>query len=159
MLRPITPADTDTLVSLTARTGHFKQIEVETLREVLADYHKEEREKGHRAFVWEVEGRILGYVYHAPEEMTDRTWYLWWIAVDSTAQRRGLGSMLLAFVEQDIRDHGGRLLLVETATLDEYEPTRRFYLKHGYTHAATIADFYTDGDGMAVFAKRVGSYQ
>ena len=34
-------------------------------------------------------------------------------------------------------------------------PTRRFYLKHGYTAAAGIPDFYADGDGMAVFTKRV----
>ena len=122
---------------------------------MLADYHREEREKGHRAFAWDEDGRILGYVYHAPEEMTDRTWHLWWIAVDSTVQGRGLGSKLLAFAEQDIRDHNGRLLLVETATLPEYEPTRRFYLKHGYTLTATIADFYADGDGMAIFAKRL----
>jgi ribosomal protein S18 acetylase RimI-like enzyme len=154
MLRPITPADTDAIVTLTARTGYFKPVEIETLREVLHDYHEKERENGHRAFAWD-DGHILGYVYHAPEEMTDRTWHLWWIAVDSTVQGRGLGSKLLAFVEQDIRDHHGRLLLVETATLPEYEPTRRFYLKHGYTLTATIADFYADGDGMAIFAKRL----
>ena len=159
MLRPITPADTETLITLTARTGYFKPVEIVTLREVLHDYHEKEREKGHRAFAWEEDGRILGYVYHAPKEMTDRTWHLWWIAVDSTAQGRGLGSKLLAFVEQDIRELGGRLLLVETATLPEYEPTRRFYLKHGYTLTATIPDFYADGDGLAIFAKRVGSGQ
>ena len=157
MLRPITPDDTDTIVLLTARTGYFKPVEVETLRDVLHDYHAQERERGHRAFAWEEDGRIVGYVYHAPEEMTDRTWHLWWIAVDSAVQGRGLGSKLLAFAEQDIRDHDGRLLLVETATLPEYEPTRRFYLKHGYALTATIADFYADGDGMAIFAKRVGS--
>jgi ribosomal protein S18 acetylase RimI-like enzyme len=89
--------------------------------------------------------------------MTDRTWYLWWIAVDSTAQGRGLGSKLLAFVEADIRERNGRLLLVETATLPDYEPTRRFYIKHGYTLAATIQDYYADGDGMALFGKRLTS--
>jgi ribosomal protein S18 acetylase RimI-like enzyme len=155
MLRPITPADTETLVTLTARTGYFKPVEVETLREVLDDYHEKECENGHRAFAWEEDGRVLGYVYHAPEEMTDRTWHLWWIAVDTPSQGRGLGGKLLAFVEQDIRDQNGRLLLVETATLPEYEPTRRFYLKHGYALVATIPDFYAEGDGMAIFAKRV----
>ena len=159
MLRPLTPADTDALVALTARTGYFKPVEVETLRGVLDDYHAANRELGHRAFAWEEDGRVLGYVYHAPEEMTDRTWHLWWIAVDSTVQGRGLGGKLLAFVEQDIREHDGRLLLVETSTTPHYEPTRRFYLKHGYALVATIPDFYADGDGMAVFAKRVGSGQ
>jgi ribosomal protein S18 acetylase RimI-like enzyme len=156
MLRPATPADTEALVALTAGTGVFKPLELETLREVLADYHAHDREQGHRAFAWEEEdGRVVGYVYHAPTPMTDRTWHLYWIAVDATRQGRGLGGKLLAAVEADIRERGGRLLVVETSSTPHYEPTRRFYLKHGYTLAATVPDLYADGDGMVVFTKRL----
>ena len=155
MLRPVTPADTDALLELTAGTGFFKPMEVETLRGVLDDYHAENEAIGHRAFAWEEGGRILGYVYHAPAEMTDRTWYLYWIAVASDQQGRGLGGRLLEIVERDIREHSGRLLLIETSTTPHYEPTRRFYLKKGYTLAATIPDFYADGDGLVVFSKRL----
>ena len=156
MLRPVTPADTEALVALTASTGVFKPLELETLREVLADYHDHDRNEGHRAFAWEEEdGRIVGYVYHAPTPMTDRSWHLYWIAVDPSRQGRGLGGKLLAFVEGDIRERGGRLLVVETSSTPHYEPTHRFYLKHGYTLAATVPDLYADGDGMVVFTKRV----
>lgn len=155
MLRPVTPADTDALLELTAGTGFFKPMEVETLREVLDDYHAGNEALGHRAFAWEENDRILGYVYHAPAEMTDRTWYLYWIAVAADQQGRGLGGRLLDFVERDIRDQQGRLLLIETSTTPHYAPTRRFYLKKGYAQAATIPDFYADGDGLAVFAKRL----
>ncbi len=156
MIRPATPADTPALLSLTAGTGYFKPLEVETLEGVLNDFHATNRDDfGHRCFVWEEVGRILGYVYHAPEEMTDRTWYLWWIAVAADQQGRGLGGRLLAFTEADIRAQDGRLLVVETSTTEHYEPTRRFYLKHDYTTVASIPDFYADGDGMAVFTKRV----
>ena len=58
-----------------------------------------------------------------------------------------------------VREIGGRLLVVETSDTAHYEPTRRFYLKYGYTAAATIPDFYADGDGMSVFTKRVSSDQ
>ena len=133
MIRPATEADTPTLLALTAGTGYFKPMEVETLEEVLDDFHATNRDQfGHRCVVWEENGRILGYAYHAPEEMTDRTWYLWWIAVAADQQGRGLGGKLLAFVENDIRMLGGRLLVVETSTTEHYELTRRFYLKHGY---------------------------
>jgi ribosomal protein S18 acetylase RimI-like enzyme len=87
--------------------------------------------------------------------MTEETWHLYWIAVDRSAQGRGVGGQLLAFVERDVREQGGRLLLVETSTTPHYEPTRRFYLKHGYTLAATIPDFYAVGDGQAIFLKRL----
>lgn len=156
MFRPATPADTDALVELTAGTGFFKPMEVETLREVLDDFYGGNADLGHRAFLCEEAGRPVGYVYHAPAAMTDRSWYLYWIAVDKDQQGRGVGGKLLAFVEQDIRDQGGRLLLIETSSTPHYEPTRRFYLKNGYALAAAIPDYYADGDGMCVFAKRVG---
>jgi ribosomal protein S18 acetylase RimI-like enzyme len=157
MLRPVTPDDTPTLLELTAGTGFFKPRELAALREVLDDYHAENRDLGHRAFAWEEAGRILGYVYHAPAPMTDRSWYLYWLAVASDAQGQGLGGRLLEFVEKDVREQFGRLLLIETSTTPHYEPTRRFYLKYGYTLAAQIPDYYADGDGMAVFAKRIAS--
>lgn len=160
MIRPATIADTPTLLALSAETGFFNPLEIETLDGVLADYHATNRDQcGHRCVVWEEANRVLGYLYYAPEEMTDRTWYVWWIAVAADQQGRGLGGKLLTFTEADVRELGGRLLVIETSDTAKYEPTRRFYLKHGYTAAATIPDFYADGDGMAVFTKKVGSGQ
>jgi ribosomal protein S18 acetylase RimI-like enzyme len=155
MIRPVTLLDTETLVDLTAGTGFFKPHEIETLREVLDDFHAANIGLGHRAFAWEEGGRVLGYVYHAPAPMTDRTWYLYWIAVSKQIHRGGLGGKLLAFVEDDIRSQNGRLLLIETSSTPHYDPTRRFYLKHGYTQAAHIPDYYSDGDGLVVFSKRI----
>jgi ribosomal protein S18 acetylase RimI-like enzyme len=156
MIRPATEADTLALLALTSGTGYFKPMEVETLELVLNDYFASNRDDfGHRCFVWDEAGSVRGYVYHAPEEMTDRTWYVWWIAVAADQQGRGLGGKLLAFAENDVRERGGRLLVVETSDTPHYEPTRRFYLKYGYTAATVIPDFYADGDGMAVFTKKV----
>src|SRR5258708_2824485 len=142
MLRPVSPVDTNALVELTAGTGFFKPHEIETLREVIADFFEENAALGHRALLWETDGKTHGYVYYAPAELTDRTWYLYWIAVAKDQQGRGLGGKLLEFVEQDIRDQQGRMLLIETSSTQDYEPTRKFYLKKGYALAAQIADFY-----------------
>ena len=49
---------------------------------------------------------------------------------------------------------GGRVLFIETSSLGHYDLTRRFYLKHQYEQAATIPDYYADGDHMVVFRKR-----
>jgi ribosomal protein S18 acetylase RimI-like enzyme len=155
MIRPVTRHDSEALVDLTAGTGFFKPLEIDTLREVLDDYHAENIALGHRAFAWEEDRRLLGYVYHAPAPMTDRAWYLYWIAVSKESQRGGLGGKMLAFVEDDILAQSGRLLLIETSSTPHYEPTRRFYLKHGYTQAAHIPDYYADGDGLVVFSKRI----
>lgn len=154
MIRPTEPADTPDLLNLARATAVFKPLELVALREVLDDYHASNRALGHRAITDEREGRAVGFAYYAPAAMADRAWYLWWIAVDPELQARGLGSALLTAAEHDIRTRGGRMLLIETSSLPHYEPTRRFYLKHGYEQASVLADFYADGDDLVVFCKR-----
>jgi ribosomal protein S18 acetylase RimI-like enzyme len=155
MLRPAAPADTTALVPLAAATGVFKPHEIDALQEVLDDYHEVNNTYGHRAVVWEEDRQPLGFVYYAPTAMTDRTWELWWIAVAPDRQGAGLGGRLLAFVEDEVRRAGGRLLFIETSSTPAYHPTRGFYLKHGYAVAATLSDFYADGDDKVVYSKRM----
>ena len=87
--------------------------------------------------------------------MTDRTWYLYWIAVDKQVQAKGTGGVLLRHAEDQIRCEKGRLLLVETSSLPHYELTRRFYAKQGYEVTAVVGDFYSDGDDLVIFRKRL----
>lgn len=157
MLRPTTPADTPVLLALTAGTGVFKPHEVETLQEVLDDFHREGAEYGHVCLTLEDGGAAVGFVYFTPVAMTDRTWELWWIVVGKDRQGRGTGRWLLDRVEQHILQLGGRLLLIETSSTPQYDPTRRFYLNNGYTLAAQLPDFYCDGDDKCIFRKRLTS--
>jgi ribosomal protein S18 acetylase RimI-like enzyme len=156
LIRPTIPADTDTLVALAEATGVFKPLEIQALREVLDDYHATNHRNDHRCVTFEQAGEALGFAYYAPAAMTDRSWYLYWIAVKSHTQARGIGGKLLRSVEHDIARSGGRVLFIETSSLGHYDLTRRFYLKHQYEQAATIPDYYADGDHMVVFRKRFG---
>lgn len=153
MIRPTIPEDTPALLELTRATGVFKSHEIDTLDEVLADYHEVERANGHVGVTLEVEGEVFGFAYYAPAPMTERTWYLYWIAVRKAQHARGHGGQLLRHVEDDIRRRDGRVLFIETSGLPLYDPTRRFYIKHGYDQEATLRDFYATGDDMVVFRK------
>jgi ribosomal protein S18 acetylase RimI-like enzyme len=156
MIRPTVPADTPTLLALAESTAVFTAADVQALREVLDDYHAENQGWGHRCVTYEKEGgQIVGFAYYAPASMTDRTWYLWWIAVGKQVQARGVGGELLRYVEGAVRDEDGRLLLVETSSLPSYELTRRFYLKKGYQQAAALQDYYADGHDMVIYRKRL----
>ncbi|MCS6865367.1 MAG: GNAT family N-acetyltransferase [Gemmataceae bacterium] len=156
MIRPASASDAPTLVTLSAQTGFFKPHEIDTLEAVLADYfHSTRDDYGHRCIVWADHDTIIGYLYYAPEEMTDRTWYVWWMAVATSRQGQGIGRQLLQFAEHDIHTMGGRLVVIETSDTAQYEPTRRFYLRCGYAATAHIPDFYADGDGMVIFTKRL----
>lgn len=155
-LRPALPADTPALVALAEATGFFKPIEIVALREVLDDYHAANHEAGHRCVTLEEAGVPLGFAYFAPASMTDRTWYLYWIAVDKRRQGEGLGARLLQDAEAAVRAAEGRHLLIETGSVPLYEPTRRFYLKNGYAAVAVVPDYYAAGDSMVVFRKVFG---
>lgn len=155
VIRKTEPSDTQPLLALATQTGVFKPHEIQALDEVLADYHATNHGLGHHSVTFEEQGQILGFAYYAPAAMTDRTWYLYWIAVMKSTQARGIGGKLLAFAENDIREKDGRILLIETSSLPHYELTRKFYVKHHYDQAAVIADFYADGDSMVVFSKRL----
>ncbi len=156
MIRPTVPADTPALVALTEGTGVFKPHDIETLREVLDDYHAESQAEGHRCVTFEESGRPIGFAYYAPAPLTDRTWHLWWIAVSRQIQAKGVGSRLLRHVEDDVRAAGGRLLVIETSSTPPYELTRRFYRKQGYDPPVVLRDFYADGDDICFFLKRLG---
>jgi len=155
MIRPTVPEDTPSLLVLADETKVFKPLEIKALEEVLDDYNAHEKHVGHRSITYEKDGAILGFAYYAPAEMTDRTWYLYWIAVSKQTQAKGVGGQLLKHVEETAARAGARILIIETSSLPHYELTRRFYLKHGYDQEAQLRDFYADGDHMVVFSKRL----
>src|SRR5579884_3236189 len=155
MIRPTTTSDTPHLLELTEGTGVFKPHEIEALNEVLSDYHAGAHEEGHIAVTYEDKERILGYAYYAPAAMTDRTWYLYWIAVKRDIHAKGIGSKLLRHAEDDIRKRNGRVLFIETSSLPHYELTRKFYLKHGYEVTGVFFFKQKTAYEMVVFRKKL----
>jgi ribosomal protein S18 acetylase RimI-like enzyme len=155
MLRPAQPDDTAALKQLTLETGFFKPHEIETLQEVLDDYHGTGHEEGHVCQTLELDGELAGFVYFGPAPMTLGTWELWWIVVKKNVQARGLGGEMLRFVEEEVRRRQGRVLFIDTSSQPLYEPTLRFYLKHGYEQHAVLKDFYAAGDSKIVFRKEM----
>ena len=136
MIRPSTPAETPALVKIAHETNVFKPHELVALEEVLDDFHTANKNYGHHAVTFEQAGQAAGFAYFAPAAMTDRTWYLYWIAVSKQIQAHGIGAKLLHYAEEEIKKANGRLFLIETSSLPHYALTRKFYLKHGYEQHA-----------------------
>jgi ribosomal protein S18 acetylase RimI-like enzyme len=97
--------------------------------------------------------RILGYVCHGHNPVTDALHDLYWIAVEPSAQRAGLGRALLAHTEDRVRESHGRGIAIETSGRAEYAAARRLYERCGYGKVAEIADFYKPGDSMLMYLK------
>jgi ribosomal protein S18 acetylase RimI-like enzyme len=112
----------------------------------------------YRFLVAETEGEVRGYTLFARAPLTQGTWDLYWIATDPTGHGkggRGVGRALLKGVEEAVRSAGGRLMVIETSSRSDYAKARRFYEAAGYTRAATLTDYYRDGDDKIIFACRI----
>jgi ribosomal protein S18 acetylase RimI-like enzyme len=156
MIRPSVPEETPILVRIAHETNVFKPHEIIALQEVLDDYYAANIKFNHRAVTFVQDGQVAGFAYYAPAAMTDRTWYLYWIAVSKQIQARGVGGKLLRHAEEEIKKENGRLFLIETSSLPQYDLTRKFYVKHGYETHAVLRDYYADGDDMVIFRKHFG---
>jgi ribosomal protein S18 acetylase RimI-like enzyme len=97
---------------------------------------------------------LVGYACWGPTPATDRTWDLYWIAVDSALQGAGIGTILLEEIERRLIGQHARLLIAETSSRSDYAATRAFYSRHGYVEAARVRDFYVPGDDRIIFVKR-----
>jgi ribosomal protein S18 acetylase RimI-like enzyme len=103
----------------------------------------------------EADGRLVGYACFGATPATNGTYDLYWLAVDPAAQGRGVGTSLVRAVEEKLVGRGARLLVVETSSRPDYEGTRRFYARSGYSEAARVRDFYAPADDRIVLTTRL----
>lgn len=156
MIAPAKAADGSQIQDITARAGVFSQEEVECVSELWQEYLTLGAEScGYNFIVAREANQVLGFACYGPRDLTNGVFDLYWIAVDPAARRGGVGRELLSVSEEAVRKRGGRMLIAETSGTPLYEPTRKFYLGMGYAAEAVIKDFYTPGDDLAIFVKRL----
>ena len=156
MIITATQADGSQIQSITARAGVFSQEEVECVSELWQEYLTLGSERcGYNFIVYRDGDQVLGFACYGPRDLTDGAFDLYWIAVDPTARCKGVGRTLLTASEEAVREMGGRMLIAETSGTPLYEPARKFYFRTEYENEAIIKDFYTIGDDLMIFIKRI----
>lgn len=148
-IRPTVPADVPALKTMIDALGLFPG---EMLDDMMADYFMA-ADSNHCWLTDHDDNGPLGVAYYAPERLTEGTWNLYLIAIQSDRQGQGRGKAMMRHIEQTLRARGERLLLVETSGLPSYEYQRTFYQRCGYTEEARIRDFYQAGEDKVVFWK------
>lgn len=144
------------ILSITTGTGVFDPVEVDTVKELWTEYIEKGPEvSGYNFIVYQDVGHVLGYACFGPRALTEGTYDLYWIAVDKTHHNQGIGRALLRQVEHEVQKLDGRLIVVETSSLERYAPTRSFYIRAGYQHEATLHDFYSPGDDLVIFTRHL----
>jgi GNAT superfamily N-acetyltransferase len=158
--RSPSPSDRAQLIDILSQGAGFRSEEVECAIELLdaalgpADPGEEKDSYEARVAVEDdAPDRVLGYACFGLTPMTEATYDLYWLVVGEAARGRGIGGQLMAAVEDELRQRGGRIVRVETSSLEGQGGARRFYEKTGFQLAGAIPDFYRAGDDLLVFAK------
>ncbi len=156
MIEVATPQDGPQVYEITAKTGMFNAEEVQCVYDIWQQHLQLGPDTSGYTFYVDKDGdRVLGYVCVGPRGLTDRVYDLYWIVVDLSAQRHGIGRRLIDVAERIVREKNGRILVIETSGTEKYAGTRSFYLSCGYQHEATLRDLYADGDDLCIFTKRM----
>lgn len=154
-IRPMTKRDKPAIMKILRDTPEFKPSEVVVAGELIDSYLDDSYQSGYHILVAEVDRLVVGYICYGSAPLTEGTWDIYWIAVAREGQSRGIGGALIASAEDEIKKAQGRLAIVETSSLPEYEKTRRFYKRQGYEVIARIPDFYAPGDDKLILQKRL----
>lgn len=100
-------------------------------------------------------GGVAGFASFGRVLRTSGTFELYWIAVDPPRQRRGIGSALLRFVEQECGRQHGRLLVLETSLRPGFQSAVAFYRRNGFEEESRVKDFYRVEEDKIVFSRTV----
>ncbi len=150
-----TPADRHAVRKIVESTGFFNAAEVAIAVELVDERLAKGPASGYHFVFADRDGRTEGYASYGPIAGTAASYDLYWIAVEASLHRAGLGRTLLAESERLIREAGGRRVYIETSNRDQYVPTRKFYDRCGYQLEALLKDFYGPGDDKAIYVKAV----
>ncbi len=156
-LRLMLPGDKDAIMAILAGTPEFKPVEITVAEEVIGCFLKERCASGYRVWVAvEETDKVIGYVCFGQTPLTEGTWDVYWIAVAGAWRGRGVGRLLLQHAEGEIRDGGGRMILIETSSKPEYQKAMLLYGRMGYLPVSIITDFYAPGDSKLTLQKLMG---
>jgi ribosomal protein S18 acetylase RimI-like enzyme len=158
-IRPMVAADRSGVFRILENAGNFTPEEVATALELIDEWLELGEHSGYLTYVLEardeVSAEVLGYVSFGPTPLTESTYDLYWIAVDKSKHRGGVGKKLMKFTEEETVRRGGKMLLIETSSQETYGGTIQFYERTGYELVGKIPEYYKPGDDKLIFAKRL----
>jgi ribosomal protein S18 acetylase RimI-like enzyme len=150
-IRAVTRNDLEVLKKIIDSSGLFPS---EYLDEMISDYfNNTNTEEIWFTYIKSHTSIAIGYC--VPEKLTHGTYNLLAIGVSPNAQRRGVATEMMHYIEHQLKQRGGRILIVETSSDDAQIGARKFYEKIGYTQMAVIRDFWNDGEHKIVFWKKL----
>ncbi|MCX7974119.1 MAG: GNAT family N-acetyltransferase [Candidatus Aminicenantes bacterium] len=154
MVRPLRAEDREVIKKILQDNEMFTLAEIECALDQVDLFIHQPHQKDYQLMVVENEkGQVAGFISYGPTPLTEGTYDLYWIALAPSEQQKGLGQVLIQWLERKVKEERGRLILIETSSQPKYEKARNFFQKMGYQQVARIIDFYRPGDDLIIYAK------
>ena len=150
----ILPEDKPQIEKILRSTDFFYEFEIDTALEIVDETISSGSEKS--GYYWLTaadDNRIVAFANFGKNDFSVHSWDLFWIAVHNEARNKKLGTLLLKAVEENVIKMGGKILWIETSGRPLYTSTEAFYIRNGYTLAASLKDFYGPGDPKQIYCK------
>ncbi len=155
-IRPLGERDREAIRGLIAGTGAFESREVEEAMELVEEALARPGDDAYRPFVLEEEdGTLAAYACFGKNPMTKATYDIDWLAARADRTGKGYGRRIVAFVEDEVRRLGGRLLVFETSSHESGAGTGALCLEAGFSLAGRLPDFFDAGDDLLIYVKAV----
>jgi D-alanine-D-alanine ligase len=149
----VRPDDCEIVRRIVAATGLFRAGEIDVAVELVQARLEKGAVSGYEFVFAEQKGQVVGYICFGRNTVTVSSFDVYWIAVEPSKQGQGLGQLLLEEAERRIAAVGGTRVYIETSHRADYQATRGFYDRCGYTLASVLDDFYAPGDSKATYVK------
>lgn len=150
-----TPDDPEAVRELVTATGVFSGTEVGWAVEIVETTLARGQSAGYHFLFADGAGGLEGFTCFGPIDGTDNRFDLYWIAVSPKAQGKGIGRRLLAETVAAAKALDASHMFIDTSTRNDYAAARKLYEALGFTHMGTLVDFYSDGDGKALFGRKL----
>ncbi len=155
-IRKLAASDREAVARIIRDVGNFNPAEIAVALELVDIFLDDPQQTDYCfAVAQDPDGEVCGYACWGPTPLTRGTYDLYWIATHPAAQGKGIGGALMQYVEKNVYDEQGRLLVLETSSKESYDKTVGFYRRLGYEEASRIRDFYDVGDDKLIFVKRL----
>ena len=147
------PSDRAPLEHILRSCQFFRDDEVAVALELIDDRLALGKDSEYDFLVAIHNDKIVGYCCYGLIACTLHSYDLYWIVVDPTIHRSGIGRKLITAGEEHVRKMGGKRVYIETSSRPMYMPTHHFYSSCGYRVEATLKEFYAPGDNKVIFSK------
>jgi ribosomal protein S18 acetylase RimI-like enzyme len=157
MVRPMTLDDRAAVQDIILTSGVFGEADAACVDEMILETWELPRVDSYRWLACCDGQHMIGFACYGVESLTQDTWDLFWICVRPEARGLGAGRALIAEVKAEARAANGRLMVIYTSSMPKFAPARGLYERAGFERSAIVPDYYSDGDDLYIYRKRLTS--